>query len=292
MQKKNNQRLDQHLAARQDLNLTRSQIGKLIEAGEILVNGQVVKPSYHLKKNDCLTINIPPPRKLETKPENIPLEIVYEDDDLVVVNKPRGMVVHPAAGNYEGTLVNALLHHCQDLSGIGGVVRPGIVHRLDKDTSGLIVVAKNDAAHQSLTKQFKDRVIKKRYVALVQGVVKQDSGEIDAAIGRHPVRRMKMAVTEKGREAITHFKVIKRFKDTTLVELAPKTGRTHQLRVHLHHLGHPIVGDPVYGGAKGSGQLLHASKLSFIHPRTGEKMEFEVPLPDDLSVELKKPREK
>jgi 23S rRNA pseudouridine1911/1915/1917 synthase len=285
------QRLDQYLAGQKKLDLTRSQISKLIEAGNILVNDRIVKPSYHLKTTDQLTIDIPPLKKLDAKPENIPLDIVYEDDDLIVVNKPRGMVVHPAVGNYEGTLVNALLHHVKNLSGIGGVARPGIVHRLDKDTSGLIVVAKNDLAHQALAKQFKDREIAKQYVALVKGVIKQDSGEIAAAIGRHPVKRKKMAAG-RGREALTFYRVIERFKDATLVELTPKTGRTHQLRVHLNHLGHPIVGDPVYGGDKGTGQLLHAQKLAFTHPRTGEKLAFTAPLPDDLAEAIKKLRKK
>jgi len=283
-------RLDAFLVT-QKIGLSRAHIQKLIEEGKILVNDRPQKPSYKLKIEDKVTIDIPPPRKLEILPEAIPLDIVYEDQDLLVINKPRGLVTHPAVGNYSGTLVNALLYHCKDLAGIGGVERPGIVHRLDKDTSGLLVVAKSDLAHRSLSKQFKDRSVKKIYVALAQGVVKPDSGFIQEKIGRHPVQRKKFAVIKnpelKSREALTFFKVLKRFKEHTLVELTLKTGRTHQIRVHLSHIGHPLVGDRTYGGKSQIGELetatlLHAQTLGFIHPRTGKYMEFSRPLPEDM----------
>jgi len=225
-------------------------------------------------------INVPEPEKSKLEAENIPLDIIYEDKDILVINKPRGLTVHPGAGNRSGTLVNALLHHCRDLSGIGGVERPGIVHRLDKDTSGILLVAKNDKAHQVLSAQFKDRTIQKTYLAIVKGNPKKDEGTIAEPIGRHPVNRKKMAVSHKGREAVTHYKVLKRFKEYSLVELKPKTGRTHQLRVHLAHIGHSILGDPVYG--KGNAQLLHAYKIKFTHPRTEKELEFEAKLPDDM----------
>jgi len=296
-QKSDKQRVDVFLS-RQDIKLSRSYIQKLIEEGKILVNDRETKPSYQLNLEDKITLNIPPPRKLEVTPENIPLDIVYEDADLLVVNKPRGMVTHPAVGNYSGTLVNALLYHCQDLSGIGGVMRPGIVHRLDKDTSGLLLVAKTDLAHQSLSRQFKDRTVKKIYVALVQGEIKAENGYIQAKIGRHPVNRKKFAVIKKpelkSREALTFFKVLKRFsakggsasggKGYTLVELQLKTGRTHQIRVHMSHIGHPLVGDKTYGGKTEltKSTMLHAQTIGFIHPRTGKYMEFSRPMPADM----------
>ena len=247
-------RLDSFLADQSGLELSRAQIKKLIEAGDIIVNGQASKPSQKLKLDDQITVQVPPPREIDAKAENIPLNIIHEDKDLIVINKPQGMVVHPAAGNHSGTLVNALLYHCQDLSGIGGIIRPGIVHRLDKDTSGLMVVAKNNHTHQALDKQFKVRKIFKQYIALVRGVVKEDSGVIDKVIGRHPINRKKMAVIKtpklRGRMATTIFKVIKRFKNYSLLDLVLKTGRTHQIRVHLHSIGHPVVGDQVYGRQK------------------------------------------
>lgn len=291
-------RLDHFLASKKEIGLTRSQVHRLIDDGYVEVNKEAPKASYKVKVDDRIVVKIPPPVKLEVKPENIPLDIVYEDEDLVVVNKSRGMVVHPAAGNYSGTLVNALLAHCSDLSGIGGVLRPGIVHRLDKETSGLIVVAKNDAAHNSLAKQFKNRTILKKYIALVHGSIQQDKGMIEAKLGRHPKHRKKMAVISsheenvRGRDALTYFRVVERFKDYSLVELTLKTGRTHQIRVHLTSIGYPIVGDQTYGHRKEefkiSGQLLHAAKLGFIHPRTGKQLEFSGERPKDLDEVIQK----
>jgi len=286
------ERLDHYLALKKEIGLTRSRIHKLIEDGYIEVNKESPKPSYKIKPEDRILVSVPPPKRLEARPENIPLDVVYEDSDLIIINKPRGMVVHPAAGNYSGTLVNALLYHCKDLSGIGGVLRPGIVHRLDKYTSGLLVVAKNDFTHQALARQFKAKKIFKQYLALVHGIITQDKGVIEARVGRHPRHRKKMAVirsTEtrvKGREAVTHYRVLERFKNYTLVELDLKTGRTHQIRVHMTSLSHSIVGDPVYGRRKEefkvSGQLLHATKLGFVHPRTGKYMEFSKEMPEDM----------
>ena len=270
---------------------SRSYIQKLIDDGKVLVNDRPAKHGYRLKIDDKVTIDVPPPKKFELTAENIPLDIVYEDNDLLLVNKPRGMVTHPAVGNFKGTLVNALLHHIKKLSGIGGVMRPGIVHRLDKDTSGLLLVAKSDIAHQSLSKQLKDRTVKKIYVALVHGVIMQDEGYIQANIGRHPVDRKRMAVIKnpdlKSREALTFFKVIKRFNNFTLVELKLKTGRTHQIRVHMSHIGHPLVGDKTYGGKsqiddRSVKMMLNAQTIGFIHPRTNKYMEFSVPMPEDM----------
>lgn len=297
-----NDRLDHFLAAQKEMNLTRSQVQRLIDDGYVEVNLESLKASYKIKANDRIRVTIPLPKQYQAKPENIPLEVLYEDSDLIVVNKPRNMVMHPAAGNYSGTLVNALLYHCKDLSGIGGVLRPGIVHRLDKDTSGVVVVAKNDMTHQLLAKQFKNRQVQKQYLALVHGVIKQDYGEIEKMIGRHPKHRKRMAVvtqfTEKtkGREAVTLFDVLERFKDYTLLELTLKTGRTHQIRVHLTSIGHAIVGDPTYGRHKNEfkvrGQLLHAAKLGFYHPRNNEWLEFFAHQPKVMSEVLKKLREK
>ena len=284
------QRLDNFLV-KQNLGLSRTYLQKLIDEKKILVNDLPSKHSYKLKLDDKITIDIPPPKKLEITAENIPLDIVYEDDDLLIVNKPRGMVTHPAVGNYSGTLVNALMYHINNLSGIGGALRPGIVHRLDKDTSGLLLVAKSDLAHQSLSKQLKDRTVKKIYVTLVHGVIKQNEGYVQEKIGRHPVNRKKMAIIKrpdlKSREALTFFKVLKRHRENTLVELNLKTGRTHQIRVHMSHIGHPLVGDKTYGGRTKIGEtevktLLHAQTIGFIHPRTGKYMEFSRPMPDDM----------
>lgn len=267
---------------------SRSQIRNLIVQGQIRVNSTPVKPSYILKNGDMINIALPEQKELQIKAEAIPLDIVYEDEYLVVVNKPADMIVHPAGKICSGTLVNALLYHCQDsLSGIGGVIRPGIVHRLDKDTSGLIVSAKNDFAHLDLSRQIKDHQVNKKYLALVHGNMKDDSGIIDAPIGRSLKNRKKMAVTEgKSREAITQFQVLKRFSGYTLVEAVLRTGRTHQLRVHLAFIGYPIVGDQLYGqrkqGLNINRQALHSHILGFVHPSSKKYMEFSAPLPQDM----------
>ncbi|MBE3036483.1 MAG: RluA family pseudouridine synthase [Candidatus Atribacteria bacterium] len=267
---------------------SRSQIRNLIVQGQIRVNSTPVKPSYILKNGDRINIALPEQKELQIKAEAIPLDIIYEDEYLVVVNKPANMIVHPAGKICSGTLVNALLYHCQDsLSGIGGVIRPGIVHRLDKDTSGLIVSAKNDFAHLDLSRQIKDHQVTKKYLALVHGNMKDDSGIIDAPIGRSLKNRKKMAVTEgKSREAITQFQVLKRFSGYTLVEAVLRTGRTHQLRVHLAFIGHPIVGDQLYGqrkqGLNINRQALHSHILGFVHPSSKKYMEFSAPLPQDM----------
>jgi 23S rRNA pseudouridine1911/1915/1917 synthase len=295
------QRLDIFLSVTAKLDLSRSQIKKLIEDADITVNDRPAEPSYKIKTDDKIRVVVPPPREITVKPQDIRLDIVYEDKDVIVVNKPRGMVTHPAPGNYNSTLVNALLAHCDHLASLGAPLRPGIVHRLDKDTSGLIVAAKTDAAYKSLVKQLKDRTMEKTYVALVHGVIKNNEGVIEAAIGRHPVNRQKMAVIErskakdqrsKSREAFTSFKVLQRFKKYTLVEVKIKTGRTHQIRVHMSYLGYPLVGDPTYGGQKDEfdlkGQFLHAKELGFIHPTTVKFMEFEAELPKAMKDILQK----
>ncbi|MFA5892589.1 MAG: RluA family pseudouridine synthase [Candidatus Margulisiibacteriota bacterium] len=299
-------RLDQALADNPAPPLSRSRAKGLIDSGNITVNEEAVAPSYKLKANDRIKITLPPPVGSTVNAEKIPLEIVYEDDQIIVVNKPKGMVTHPAPGHYSGTLVNALLAHCDHLAATGAPLRPGIVHRLDKDTSGLIVVAKTDPAYYSLIKQFKDRTVEKTYFALAQGIIKNDQGVIEASIGRHPVNRKKMTVVRttnhpspslgtsesrstKGRAALTEYRVLKRFKKHTLVEVKIKTGRTHQIRVHLSHLGYPLVGDPTYGGQKNTlgvtGQMLHAGQLKFVHPLTGEKLEFTAALPVEFRAE-------
>ena len=265
-------------------NLSRSNVQKHIEAGHIQVNLSHVPKRYIVKAGDIITCLIPKPEVCEAKPEAIPLNIVYEDKDLIVINKPQNMVVHPAPGHFSGTLVNGLLYHCVDLSGVNGVLRPGIVHRLDKDTSGLIVAAKNDRAHHGLAAQLADRSMSRIYHAVARGVIKQDKMTIDTNIGRHPTDRKKMAVLPrgKGREAITHITVLERYDAYTLAEAKLETGRTHQIRVHLAYIAHPVLGDPVYGpkDAKASGQLLHSKSLKFIHPVIGEEMYFDSPLPD------------
>ena len=278
-------RLDTFLSSKID-NISRSYTKKLIDEGYVKVNGQVVKPSYKVRKDDEIIVYVPEPRELKIEPEAIPLDILYEDSDIIAINKPQGMVVHPAPGNYSGTLVNALLYHCgSNLSGINGVIRPGIVHRLDKDTSGVILVAKTNSAHLNLARQIKNREIKKVYNAVVFGNVKEDFATINAPIGRHPVERKKMAVIENGRNAITHYKVLERFGDYTYVEARIETGRTHQVRVHFAYIKHPILGDMVYGPKRQpfhdlKGQVLHARLLGFVHPVKNEYMEIEAPLPD------------
>ncbi|MBU3091528.1 RluA family pseudouridine synthase [Clostridium sp. CM028] len=264
-------------------NKSRAYIQGIIEGENAAVNEKCRKSNYKLKLDELITLGIPDPVELDVKAEEIHLDVLYEDSDVIVINKPQDMVVHPAPGNYSGTLVNALLNHCTDLSGINGVLRPGIVHRIDKDTSGALVVAKNDNAHNSLAAQLKDHSMTRSYLALVEGIIKSDVGTIDEPIGRHPKDRIKMAVVESGKKAVTHFKVIERFDSNTLVECNLETGRTHQIRVHMARIGHPLVGDLIYGYKKQSfnlkGQALHAKKLGFIHPSTNEYMEFISPLP-------------
>ncbi|MCB2308066.1 RluA family pseudouridine synthase [Clostridium estertheticum] len=262
---------------------SRSYIQGIIEKENATVNGKCRKSNFKLKLNDTIDLSIPDPVELNVKAEDIPLDVIYEDSDVIVINKPQDMVVHPAPGNYSGTLVNALLNHCTDLSGINGVLRPGIVHRIDKDTSGALVVAKNDNAHNSLAAQLKDHSMTRSYLALVEGVIKDDEGMVDAPIGRHSKDRIKMAIVESGKKAVTHYKVIERFEGYTLVECNLETGRTHQIRVHMAKIGHPLVGDLIYGFKKQKfnlkGQVLHAKRLGFIHPITNKYMEFDSPIP-------------
>ncbi|CAM4258262.1 RluA family pseudouridine synthase [Paenibacillus tarimensis] len=265
---------------------SRTQIQDWIKSGAVKVNGLPVKPNYKIAEGDRVTVQPPEPEETEILPEDIPLDIVYEDEDVIVINKPRGMVVHPALGHSSGTVVNALLHHCKDLSGINGVKRPGIVHRIDKDTSGLLMAAKNDMAHASLAEQLKEHTVTRKYIALAHGIIPHDHGTIDAPIGRDPQDRKLFMVTDRGaKHAVTHFLVLERIIDYTLLELRLETGRTHQIRVHMKYIGHPLAGDPVYGRAKTvdlKGQALHAAVLGFIHPRTGEELVFEAPLPQDF----------
>ena len=288
---KNYDRIDSFIAENTDI--SRSRAVKLIESGDIILNGNIVNKKASVKTGDKVEVTLPDAIPLEAKAEEIPLDILYEDNDLLVVNKPKGMVVHPAAGNYEGTLVNALLSHCGDsLSGIGGVMRPGILHRIDKNTSGLLMVAKNDNAHQHLAAQIKEHSFVREYEAVVYGNLKNDEGTINAPIGRHPVHRKKMAVTDKNsKEAVTHYKVIKRYNGFTHIRCILETGRTHQIRVHMSYLGHAIAGDDVYGPKKVikelSGQCLHAKKLGFIHP-DGRYLDFESDLPDYFESFLSK----
>lgn len=279
------QRADVVLAAM--LELTRSNMQKLLDEGRAVKGTKVIKSNYKLKLGDEIIVTLPEPQPLDVQPENIPLDIIYEDEDVVVVNKARGMVVHPAAGNYSGTLVNALLYHCKNLSGINGVIRPGIVHRLDKDTSGIMICAKNDAAHVSLSEQIQSKTAQRTYLAVVRGNIKTDSGVIETQISRDKDDRKKMAVVkEGGRNAITEYEVVERFGKYTIVKCKLKTGRTHQIRVHMEYLGYPLVGDPKYSPMKTpfsiNGQALHSLTLAFDHPRTGERMEFEAKLPEDL----------
>jgi len=305
-------RLDVFLSQK-DPALSRSQIKRLIERGEVQVGGRKAKAALRLRENDAVTLTLPEPQKLELEAQAIPLEVLYEDRHLIVVDKPAGLVVHPGAGNYSGTLVNALLHRCPDLAGIGGVLRPGIVHRLDKDTSGLILVAKNDRAHRDLQSQFKGREVEKSYLALAYGIVSPPSGEIAAAVGRDDRQRKRMAVVPGGRAALTRYETLGYYGKTTLLACRPLTGRTHQIRVHLAHIGHPIVGDAVYGGRRPGSrpekrgifdepgrspgsrdkppvpcprQFLHAHRIRFRLPGTGEQVEFTAPLPADLQAVL------
>lgn len=277
--------------------LTRSRIKNLIEQGLISLNDKPAKAGVKIRTGDSITITIPEPQPVKAEPEAIPLDILYEDEQIIVINKPPGLTVHPGAGRIKGTLINALLYHCKDLSGIGGALRPGIVHRIDKDTSGVIVAAKTDKSHRFLSEQFKKHSIKRKYMAIVSGIVKSNEGTIDLPIGRHVSERKKMSVrTRRGRKAVTHYKVIKRFDRFTLLELTLETGRTHQIRVHLAAIHHPVIGDPVYGKGAPSGlssaiallvknlkrQALHAKTLGIIHPETKEHMEFSAPMPDDM----------
>lgn len=288
----NNKRLDVFLAENSDL--TRSGIKNLIEQGKITVNGGPAKAGGKIAAGDVVRVLLEPSHPLELEPQDIPIDIVYQDSDIAVINKAQGMVVHPAVGNEQGTLVNALLFSIKDLSGINGEIRPGIVHRLDKDTSGLLVIAKNNAAHLALSEQIKTKQAKRIYRALVDGNIKLDSGMIDLPIGRHPSDRKKMAVVKTGRHAVTHYRVLERFKGYTYVECVLETGRTHQIRVHMKHLGHPVAGDEKYGRAQNSlghkGHLLHAYRLGLFHPATDEYMEFTAPLPGYFEEALKKLR--
>ncbi|MDD4171523.1 MAG: RluA family pseudouridine synthase [Syntrophomonas sp.] len=273
--------------------VSRATVQNLIKAGQILVNGQPFKASYHLREGEEVEVELPEPQAVAIEAQNIPLDIIYQDEDLVIVNKPKGMVVHPAHGNWDHTMVNALLYHIKDLSGINGELRPGIVHRLDKDTSGVMVVAKNDSAHRSLAEQIKVHSIKREYTALVHGVIKENLGTIDAPIGRSKLDRKKMAVVKDGRTAVSDYEVMQRFGNYTLVKVSLMTGRTHQIRVHFAHIKHAVVGDPLYGTTKKhfdlESQALHAHRLGFKHPRSGEYMEFTSPLPqyfEDILTKL------
>lgn len=294
-------RIDAYVAENSEL--TRSAAAKLVESGDITVNGKEIAKNYKLRAGDEVEIELPEPEPDRAEPEDIPLDVVYEDDDIIVVNKPCGMVVHPAAGNPRGTLVNALLYRCKgSLSGIGGVVRPGIVHRIDKDTSGLLVAAKNDEAHNSLAEQLKVHEVSRVYYAIIIGSFAEDSGTVDAPIGRHPTDRKKMAVLKEGqgtaRNAVTHYTVIARYKGFSLVRCELETGRTHQIRVHMAYKGHPLVGDVIYGGGRTqfeaankhliNGQCLHAKELSLTHPKTRKLMHFECELPEDMKKLIEK----
>ena len=289
-----NQRLDAFLASSLD-GLTRSQATRLIESGEVAVNGRAVSKSYKLAGGEDIAVTLPEPEPVEAVPQDIPLDVVYEDADVIVVNKPSGMVVHPAPGHPDGTLVNALLYHCAGtLSGIGGALRPGIVHRIDRDTSGLIIAAKNDAAHQYLSAQLADHTLARTYECIVVGKLREDRGTVDAPIARHPSDRKRMAVVAGGREAVTHWEVIARYPGYTHVRCRLETGRTHQIRVHMAYIGHPILGDTVYGAKKEvpglTGQCLHAVGLRFLHPRTHEVVELFCPLPEEFTRMLQKIR--
>ena len=295
VQENQQMRLDKYLAE-QFPEQTRSYLQKLIKEGQVLVNGKTVKSGYQLSKGDEVSVTIPEPKELDVEPQKMDLDIVYEDEDVILINKPKGMVVHPAPGHTTDTLVNGLLYHCKDnLSGINGVARPGIVHRIDRDTTGILIVCKNDMSHNSIAAQLKEHSINRRYRALVHGNLKEDTGTVEGPIGRHPVDRKKMAINERnGKPAVTHYTVLERFGNYTLIECKLETGRTHQIRVHMTSIGHPLVGDEVYGPAKSpfklQGQCLHAMVLGFVHPRTGEYMEFSADLPEYFKDLLKKLR--
>lgn len=288
-------RLDKYVSEK-EAELSRSRVQTMIEEGNVFVNGAPAKANYKVKVGEKVTLFVEDDRELEVEAEDLPLDICYEDHDVIVINKPKGMVVHPANGNQTGTLVNALLFHCKDLSGINGVLRPGIVHRIDKDTTGLLIVAKNDIAHTSLSKQLQTKSVNRLYYALVHGVIPHDFGTIDAPIGRDVNDRQKMAITaNNSKDARTHFKVIERFKEYTLVECRLETGRTHQIRVHMQYIGHPVVGDEKYSYRKTmkvGGQLLHAHQLTFVHPRTNEQLTVDAPLPKLFEDVLEELREK
>ena len=287
-----NMRLDAYITSKYK-DFSRATVQRLIEEENVLVNEKVKKISYKIQIGDTIEINIPKPKEKNIKAQNIPIEIVYQDEDIIVVNKPKGMVVHPANGNWDGTLVNAIMAICKEsLSGIGGEIRPGIVHRIDKDTSGILIIAKNDKAHVNMCEQIKNREVKKVYIALVRGIVKEDEATINMPIGRSTKDRKKMAVRKDGKEAISHFKVLKRYNNYTMLQVKIDTGRTHQIRVHLAEIGYPIVGDMVYSNGKNEfgveGQMLHAKSLDFKHPITGEKMHIEADLPNYFKEVLNK----
>ncbi|WP_084245018.1 RluA family pseudouridine synthase [Planomicrobium okeanokoites] len=288
------QRIDKAVSA-MDEDWSRSQIANWVKDGAVRVNGQIVKPNYKVRLEDVIIATPPILEELDVVPEDLNLEIVFEDADVLVVNKPKGMVVHPAPGHSHGTLVNGLMHHCTDLSGINGIVRPGIVHRIDKDTSGLLMVAKNDASHTSLVNQLVRKSVTRKYIALVHGHIPHDKGTIEAPIARDPKERQNMAVVDKGKHAVTHFRVLERFGDFTLVECRLETGRTHQIRVHMKYIGYPLVGDPKYGPKKTmdiGGQALHAEVIGFDHPKTGEYMEYSAEMPEEFAELLESLRKK
>ncbi|HSJ37173.1 MAG TPA: RluA family pseudouridine synthase [Planococcus sp. (in: firmicutes)] len=288
------QRIDKAVSSI-DEDWSRSQIANWVKDGNVRVNGEIVKPNYKVRPDDLIIATPPVLEELDVVPENLNLEIVYEDADVLVVNKPKGMVVHPAPGHSQGTLVNGLMYQCTDLSGINGIVRPGIVHRIDKDTSGLLMVAKNDASHMSLVNQLVRKSVTRKYIALVHGHIPHDKGTIEAPIARDPKERQNMAIVDRGKHAVTHFRVLERFGDFTLVECRLETGRTHQIRVHMKYIGYPLVGDPKYGPKKTmdiGGQALHAEVIGFDHPKTGEYMEYTAEMPEEFAELLESLRKK
>ncbi len=289
------ERLDKFLSVSCGEDSSRSFLQKLVKEGQVLVNGQAKKVNYRMEAGDLVHIVFPKPQELEILPENIPLDVLYEDDDLLVVDKPKGMVVHPSAGHASGTLVNAVMYHCKDgLSGINGALRPGIVHRIDMDTTGALIVCKNDGAHRKIALQIKEHSVTRRYLGIVKGVVAKESGTIEGSIGRHPTERKKMSVNARnGKRAVTHYRVVRRFHSHTYMEFELETGRTHQIRVHMASIGHPLLGDNVYGNGKSrfklQGQALHAAVIGFIHPTTGQYLEVSAPLPRYFMELLEKP---